>query len=285
MGENMTKKTITVQGEAISVLQSADSDYISLTDMVKKAPDGQTLIKNWLRNKDTILFLGAWEIINNPDFDRDAFQRIQAEAGRNSFILTTKRWLEETRAIGLIATAGRYGGTYGHKDIAFEFGAWLSPEFKLYLIKEFQRLTALENERNSLEWDLNRTVSKLNYRLHTDAVKEKLLPPVQKKQEGFIYASEAEIINKAVYDCTSKEFKDSQPQLKGNMREYSSVEQLLVLANIENLNAEYIREGIPQAERLERLTEVARRQLKALKGYAGEKGLPRTPKKKLPDPV
>lgn len=278
----MTKKTITVQGDQIAVLQTDDSDLISLTDMVKRTPDGQTLIKNWLRNKDTILFLGAWEIINNPDFDRAAFERIQSEAGRNSFILTTKRWIEETRAIGIVATAGRYGGTYAHKDIAFEFGAWLSPEFKLYLIKEFQRLKALENERDSLEWDLNRTISKLNYRLHTDAVKETLLVGKKKQQEGFIYASEAEVINKAVYGCTSKEFRDARPSLKGNMREYSSVEQLLVLANIENLNAEYIRAGMSQEERLTRLTEIAQRQLQSLKAISQNKSLPRTPKKKLP---
>ena len=269
----MAKKTITVQGAEINIVDEHDNDYICITDMVKGFEDGRSLIDQWLRNKDTILFLGVWERLNNPDFRQDKFQEINQEAGRNSFALSAKRWIETTGAIGIISKPGRYGGTYAHKDIAFEFGSWLSPEFKLYLIKEFQRLKDLENVRQSLEWDLKRTVAKLNYRIQTDAVKEKLIGSAKGAQASIIYASEADVINMALYGLTAKEWRETYEASLGNMREYSSVEQLLVLSNLEGLNAEFIRQGMDQQERLERLKEIAQQQMTSLRSLASARSL------------
>ena len=205
----MTKKakpaTITVQGSEISVFTSERDDYISLTDMVRNFEGAGALIEQWLKNKDTVLFLGVWEQINNPDFNSLEFEGIKNEAGRNSFYLSAKKWIDATNARGLIAKAGRYGGTFAHKDIAFEFGSWLSPEFKLYLIKEFQRLKEDESQRLSLEWNLNRTLSKLNYRIHTDAIKEHIIPAlVNAKQASYAYANEADLLNVALFGSTAK---------------------------------------------------------------------------------
>ncbi|HEX3044705.1 MAG TPA: KilA-N domain-containing protein [Bacillota bacterium] len=257
--------SIHVQGKAITIISKQDGDYISLTDMVRNFEGGSALIEQWLKNKDTVLFLGVWEQIHNVDFNSLEFEGIKNEAGRNSFFLSAKKWVEATNAKGLIATAGRYGGTYAHKDIAFEFGSWLSPEFKLYLLKEFQRLKDDESRRLSLEWNLNRTLSKLNYRIHTDAIKEHIIPPkVTKQQAAMVYASEADLLNVALFGQSAKEWRDANPELEGNIRDYASIEQLLVLANMESMNAEFIHMQLGQGERLQRLNEIAIRQMKAL---------------------
>ena len=265
------KMIIQVQGSEIAILSkqlnksTGVADFISLTDMVKNFEGNGALIEQWLRNKNTIVFLGVWEQINNPDFNSFEFEGIKNQAGLNSFHLSVKKWIESTQALGLLANAGRYGGTYAHKDIAFEFGTWLSPEFKLYLIKEFQRLKEDENQRLSLDWNLNRILSKLNYRIHTDAVKEHIIPSVlNSKQANFVYANEADMLNVALFGNTAKEWKDANPNHDGNIREYASIKQLLVLANIEAMNAEFIRMGLSQSMRLKQLNEIAISQLKSL---------------------
>ena len=261
----MAKNKLNVKGTSINILLKNENDYISLTDMVKNFEGGNSLIESWLRNKDTILFIGVWEQINNPNFNSLEFEGIKNEAGRNSFYLSAKKWIEKTNAIGIIASAGRYGGTFAQKDIAFEFGSWLSPEFKLYLIKEFQRLKEDENRRLSLDWNLNRTLSKINYKIHTDAIKEHIIPPViSKKKEGILYANEADVLNVALFGKTAKEWREVNPDRKGNIRDYASIEQLLVLANIESMNAEFIRMDLPQKERLIKLNQIAITQLKSL---------------------
>lgn len=264
----MSKKTkINVKGTAITILNQNENDYISLTDMVKNFDGGSALIENWLKNKDTVLFLGVWEQINNTNFNSIEFEGIKNEAGRNSFYLSAKKWIENTNAIGLVASAGRYGGTYAHKDIAFEFGSWLSPEFKLYLIKEFQRLKEEENKRLSLEWNLNRTLSKINYRIHTDAIKQHIIPQnITQKQASLVYADEADLLNVALFGKTAQQWRAENPDKQGNIREYASIEQLLVLANIESMNAEFIRMQLPQKERLIKLNQIAITQLKSLVG-------------------
>lgn len=241
-------------------------DYLSLTDMVRNFEGGSALIEQWMRSKDTILFLGAWESLHNPNFKPHEFEGFKSEAGRNSFYLSPKRWVDATGAIGIYSQAGRYGGgTFAHRDIAFEFGTWLSPEFKLYLIKEFQRLKEAEAERQSLEWNLNRRLSKLNYRIHTDAIKEHLIPPtLTKKQEGFVYADEADLLNVAFFGQTAKQWRDSNPTLDGNMRDHATLHQLLVMVNLESLNAEMVRQGLSQSERLRRLRKVVVDQLRSL---------------------
>jgi len=259
------KNTIEVQGAAISILSRQAGDYISLTDMVRNFDGGSALIEQWLKNKDTVLFLGVWERINNPDFNSLEFEGIKNEAGRNSFFLSAKKWIDLTGAIGLIASAGRYGGTFAHSDIALEFGSWLSPEFKLYLIKEFKRLKEDENMRLSLAWNLNRTLSKLNYRIHTDAIKANLIPAaITASQAAVIYAHEADVLNVALFGQTAKQWREANPELDGNMRDYAAIEQLLVMANIEGMNAEFIHMGIPQGERLKRLNAIAIRQMQVL---------------------
>jgi hypothetical protein len=264
----MSKKSkINVQGTAITILNQNENDYISLTDMVKNFDGGSALIENWLKNKDTVLFLGVWEKINNPIFNSPEFEGIKNEAGRNSFYLSAKKWIETTQAIGLVASAGRYGGTYAHKDIAFEFGSWLSPEFKLYLIKEFQRLKEDENKRLSLDWNLNRTLSKINYRIHTDAIKEYMVPEeLSSKQAAVIYANEADVLNMALFGKTAQQWRSQNPNNEGNIRDYATIEQLLVLANIESMNAEFIRMEMPQSQRLLKLNQIAIAQLKSLVG-------------------
>ena len=244
-------------------------DYICVTDIARYQDSERTdyIIQNWLRNRNTIEFLGIWEQLNNPDFNPIEFDGIRKQAGLNSFILTAKRWIESTGAIGLISRPGRYGGTYAHKDIAFEFASWVSVEFKLYLIKEFQRLKEDENRRLSLAWDLNRTLSKLNYRIHTDAVKTNLIPAVvSAAQAATTYASEADLLNVALFGQTAKQWRDANPTLEGNMRDSASVPQFLVLANMESLNAEFIQMGLAQGERLQKLNAVAIRQMRTLTG-------------------
>jgi len=261
------KATINVQGTAISILSHKEDDYICLTDMANKF-GGDDLIYNWMRNRNTVEFLGIWEQIHNPDFKGVEFDTFKKEAGLNSFSLTPKKWVEATNAIGIQSRAGRYGGgTYAHKDLAFEFGSWLSPEFKMYLIKEFQRLKEDENRRLSLEWNLNRTLSKVNYRIHTDAIKENIIPAnITKEQEQYIYASEADVLNVAMFGMTAQQWRKANPDKEGNIRDYSTVEQLLVLANLESMNAEFIRMGLAQGERLRKLNAIAIQQLNSLVG-------------------
>lgn len=257
--------TIEVQGSAITILSQKEQDFICLTDMAKKFGD-DILIYSWMRNRNTLEFIGVWEQIHNPDFKGLEFETFRNQAGLNSFSLTPRKWIEATNAIGFQSRAGRYGGgTYAHRDIAFEFGSWLSPEFKLYLIKEFQRLKEDENRRLSLAWNLNRTLSKLNYRIHADAVKAHLIPPeVTRAQAAITYATEADLLNVALFGQTAGQWRDANPKLEGNVRDYASVEQLLVLANMEGMNAEFIHMGLPQGERLKRLNQIAIRQMQVL---------------------
>ena len=259
-------KKITVIGTKISIITKGDQDYISLTDMLE-AKDGDFFISDWLRNRNTVEFLGIWEKINNPDFNYGEFAVIKSQAGLNNYKISVKEWVKKTNAIGLKATAGRYGGTYAHKDIAFEFGMWISPQFKLYLIKEFQRLKIEENERLILGWDAKRMLTKINYRIHTDAIKKHIIPvQVSKIQANTIYANEADVLNMALFGMTAKEWRDKNPKLEGNIRDYSDVAQLVCLANLESLNAEFIRQGLPQNKRLCKLNEIAIIQMRSLLG-------------------
>lgn len=260
-----TRKTIEVQGTPITVLSRGGEDFISLTDMVKHFEGGGALIEQWLRNKDTILFLGVWERLNNHAFNSPEFEGIVSEAGRNSFHLSVKRWIAATGARGITSTVGRRGGTFAQRDIAFEFGSWLSPEFKLYLITEFQRLKEDEGGRLSHAWDLTRTLSRLNYRMLTEAIRARLIPPsVTPDQAVSVYKSEADLLNVALFGRTAEEWRDAHPELAGTMRDYASIEQLLVLAGLESMNAELIHMGLPPEERLRRLNEIAIRQMSSL---------------------
>jgi len=259
--------TIDVQGTSVTVINQPIDAYISLTDIAryKNAEHTDDHIRNWIRNRNTIEFLGIWERLNNPGFNPVEFDGIKMQAGLNSFTLTPRQWIDATKAIGIISKPGRYGGTYAHKDIAFEFASWISVEFKLYLIKEFQRLKEDENSRLSLAWNLNRTLSKLNYRIHTDAIKAHLIPAaVTPAQAAITYANEADMLNVALFNQTARQWRDANSTLDGNMRDYATVEQLLVLANIEGMNAELIHMGLSQGERLQRLNQIAIRQMEIL---------------------
>ncbi len=240
-------------------------DYISLTDIAKykDTQEANEIIRNWLRNRNTIEFLGTWEKIYNDNFKPIEFDGFRKEAGLNSFTMSTKRWVETTGAIGLLSKSGRYGGTYAHKDIAFEFASWISVEFKLYLIKEFQRLK--EDEQKLLGWDIKRNLTKINYRIHTDAIKENLIPKqLTPKQVSFVYANEADLLNVALFGMTAREWQESNPELNGNMRDYADVNQLVCLSNLESLNAHFITEKIPQQERVKKLNTVAITQMNIL---------------------
>ena len=259
------KSSIEVQGTAIAIVSSSDHDFISLTDMAKKFGD-DSLIYNWMRNRNTLELIGIWEQIHNPDFKGLEFETFKKQAGLNSFSLTPRKWIEATAAIGFQSRAGRYGGgTYAHKDIAFEFGSWLSPEFKLYLIKEFQRLKDEENDRLKLGWNLQRTLSKINYRIHTDAIRETLIPPaINKSQASRVYANEADLLNVALFGQTAKQWRDAHPEAEGNIRDHAPLEQLVVLTNLESLNSVLIRQGLTQPDRLHKLNEIAISQMRTL---------------------
>lgn len=269
------KQIIEVNGTSITIIQVNQSDYISLTDMVKGFEDGLALIEKWLRNKNTIEFLGIWEKINNPGFNSPEFGGIMLEAGLNRFTLSVKKWAERTNGIGLIARTGRFhGGTYAHKDIAFEFGSWLSAEFKLYLIKEFQRLKDEESSNKRLEWSFQRTLAKINYRIHTDAIKETLIPPaITKEQIVTIYATEADMLNVALFGKTAKQWRESNPGKQGNIRDEATLEQLVVLSNMESINALLLRQELTQTERLQKLNESAIQQMKSLLSNSSVKKL------------
>ena len=261
------KAIIEVQGRSIAVLNQNDQDYISLTDIARyrNSQEPFAIINNWMRGRSTVEFLGLWEKLSNPGFKPLEFERFRNEAGSNYFVLSPQRWSEATQAIGITSKSGRYGGTYAHRDIAFEFASWISSEFKLYLIKEFQRLKDDENRRLSLAWNLNRTLSKLNYRIHTDAVKAHLIPlEVTAAQAAITYANEADLLNVALFGQTAKQWRDANPKLEGNLRDHASIEQLLVLANIEGMNAEFIHLALPPGERLKRLNQIAIRQMQTL---------------------
>ncbi len=261
----MVGKRMKVKGVEIRVNIIDQNDYISLTDIAKyKNPDAPAdVIKNWLRNKNTIELLGLWEKLHNPDFKLVEFDQFRNEAGYNHFVLSPQKWIEKTNAIGIISKSGRYGGTYAHKDIAFEFASWVSVEFKLYLIKEFQRLK--EKDKKELEWDVRRELTKINYRIHTDAVKKNLIPPnLTKQQINAIYADEADVLNMALFGKTAKQWRKENPDKKGNIRDYATIDQLVCLANLENLNAIMINEGLSQSERLRRLNEIAIKRMKIL---------------------
>ena len=257
---------LVVRGTEVSIQWNMErDDYISLTDIakVKDSDNPRYIIQNWMRNRNTIEFLGVWESLYNPNFNRVEFDAFRSQAGLNSFVMTPQKWIDATAAIGIVSKAGRYGGTYAHKEIAFEFASWISVEFKLYLVKEFERLKAEEMRR--FGWDIKRNLAKINYRIHTDAIKENLIPPeLSAKQVSLVYASEADVLNMALFGMTAKEWRDSHPELKGNIRDYANVSQLVCLANLENLNAVFIGEGMPQAERLARLNAIAISQMQVL---------------------
>lgn len=261
----MKIKKIVVQGSQIGIiLHNEDDDFISVTDMLK-AKDGDFFISDWLRNRNTVEFLGIWEKLHNPNFNYGEFTTIRSQAGLNNYKISVKEWVKKTNAIGLKATAGRYGGTYAHKDIAFEFGMWISPEFKIYLIKEFQRLKVEESEKLRLGWDIKRTLAKINYKIHTDAIKVQLIPlQLTKQVANIIYASEADVLNVALFGKTAKDWRDDNPNKEGNVRDYADVSQLVVLANLEGMNAEFIRQGLPQSERLVKLNQIAIVQMRSL---------------------
>ena len=269
----MSRKTssILVQDVPVTVMSIDQRDYISLTDMAKARTDAgraADVIKNWLRARSTLEFLGTWEIMSNPEFKVVEFDHYKSEAGLHTFTLSAKEWIESTHAIGMYVQAGRYGGTYAHKDIAFEFGSAISPIFKLYLLKEYQRLKDEENDRLKLEWDAKRFLSKNNYLIHTDAIKNYVLPQSNhsKSTEWLVYADEADLLNVALFGCTAKEWRDANPVLaaKQNIRDFASITQLTVLSNLETHNAEMIKQGIDKAERFDRLKQIAEYQLRVL---------------------
>ncbi len=260
-------RKIEVQGFEIVFYEDNQNDFISITDLARHrdAQHTDTIIQNWMRNRNTIELLGFWETIYNPNFKPLEFEGFRKQAGLNSFVMTPKKWIEATNAIGIVSKSGRYGGTFAHKDIALEFASWISIEFKLYVIKEFQRLKEEENDRLKLEWNLQRTLAKVNYRIHTDAIKENLIPQkITKQQVSFVYANEADLLNVALFGITAKEWRDANPDLKGNVRDYATLEQLVVLSNLESINALLIRQELPQSERLIQLNKVAITQMKSL---------------------
>lgn len=264
MSESKKSRSIVVQGTLVAVATRNSEDYISLTDMLK-AKDGDFFISDWLRNRNTVEFLGVWERVHNPAFNYGEFATISGQAGLNSYRLSVKEWVDKTGAIGLRASAGRYGGTYAHPDIAFEFAMWISPEFKVYLVKEFRRLKDEEASRQSREWSLQRTLAKVNYRNHTDAIRDHLIPPeLTRAQISFVYASEADLLNVALFGKTAAEWRSANPELDGNVRDHATLEQLVVLSNLESLNSVLIHQGLPAPERLAQLNQIAIVQVRSL---------------------
>ena len=263
---SIVKGIINANGIDIRVSSTNESDYISLTDIARKRnPEFPAdVVKNWMRSRSTIEFIGLWEQLNNPDFKLVEFDQFKQEAGSNAFVLTPQKWISATIAIGIISKSGRYGGTFAHSDIAFEFASWISPEFKLYIIKDYQRLKADESHAKAIDWNVKREIAKSNYRLHTDAIKEAMAPNLTPQQISYTYASEADMINVALFGVTASQWRAANPKMKGNIRDNASIEQLIVLANLECLNADYIQEGLTQRERLIRLNKAAAFQLKAL---------------------
>lgn len=270
---NKQNRVITVKGAEVAIATRHEQDYISLTDMLRNFGD-ESILYNWLRNRNTIEFLGIWEQLYNPGFKPLEFDRFRSQAGLNSFALSPKKWIEATGAIGIYAKAGRGGGTFAHRDIAFEFGSWLSPEFKLYLIKEFQRLKDEEARTTALGWSFQRTLAKVNYKIHTDAIKDKLIPArVTRQQASTIYASEADLLNVAMFGHTAAQWRQGNPGEPGNMRDMATLEQLVVLSNLESINAVLIHQGAAPADRLHQLNEIAITQMRSLLGASSIKRL------------
>ncbi len=260
---------INVQNTEVTVTKVNNEDYLCLTDMIK-AKDGDFFITDWLRNRNTLEYIGIWEKIYNPDFNYGEFAIIKSKSGLNNFKISVKEFVERTNAISLQAKAGRYGGTYAHKDIAFEFAMWISPEFKIYIVKEFQRLK--EEEQKQLGWSAKRELAKINYRIHTDAIKLNLIPQeLTAAQKSFVYADEADMLNVAMFGMTAKQWRDANPALKGNIRDYATINQLICLSNMENLNAVFINEGLSQSVRLEKLNKIAIQQMKVLENIDDRK--------------
>ena len=267
--EKPIKEVIHAKDTEIAVLSYAHSDdYISLTDIAKhKNPEFPAdVVKNWLRIRSTIEFLGLWEELNNPNFNMVEFDQFKNDAGSNAFVLSPQKWIKSTNAIGMVSKSGRYGGgTFAHKDIAFEFASWISPEFKLYVIKDYQRLKDDENHRLALDWSVNRVLAKTNYRIHTDAIKANLIPPeLPKEQQRFVYADEADVLNVAMFGMTAKQWREANPELKGNIRDYATINELICLSNMENLNAVFIEQSMTQRERLVKLNQIAIHQMNIL---------------------
>ena len=253
---------LNIDNQIINCTKIENEDYISITDMLK-SKDGNFFVTDWLRNRNTIEFLGIWEELHNPDFNYGEFAIIKSKAGLNSYKLSAKEWTEKTNAIGIISKVGRYGGTYAHKDIAFEFGMWISPKFKLLLIKEFERLK--KQEQSQLEWNVKRELSKINYKIHTNAIKYNLIPTkLTKEQINYVYAEEADVLNMALFGTTAKKWRQDNPNLEGNIRDYASINELICLTNLENLNSVFINDGLKQSIRLERLNKIAISQMKIL---------------------
>ena len=275
MVNDIIKSEMNVKGNKVSVVIVNDCEYISLTDLARYADSEEPRlpIRDWMRNKEVISYLGLWEKINNPSFKGGEFAPFKNEAGSNTFKMSPQKWIKSTDAIGIISKSGKYGGTYAHSDIAFEFASWLSPEFKLYLIQEFQRLKKNEAYHEKIEWHANRILSKTNYLVHTDAVKNYIVPTLTEKQKRFVYADEADVLNVALFGMTAKEWRNNNPNLKGNIRDYTDLIHLIILNNLENSNAEFIKLGINQGERLIRLNETARSQMKLFSENRGIKGL------------
>lgn len=264
---------IIVQDTDITILQINENDYISLTDIAKfKTDDTFIVVCNWMRNRNTIEYLGIWESLYNPNFKPIEFDRFRKEAGLNAFTMSPKKWIETTNAIGIISKSGRYGGTYAHKDIAFKFASWISVEFELYVAKEFQRLK--EEEQKQLGWSVKRELAKLNYHIHTDAIKKNLIPKeITPQQASMIYANEADVLNVALFGVTTKEWREANPDVKGNIRDYATINQLICLSNMENLNAVFINDNLPQRERLIKLNQIAIQQMSVLEDVGSKKML------------
>ena len=264
-------QTLTVKNTSVSVIKVGEEDFLSLTDIARfKSEEPNAVIANWLRNRNTIEYLGIWESLYNPHFKPLEFEGFKKEAGLNAFTLSPTKWIESTDAIGIITKSGRYGGTYAHKDIAFKFASWISVEFELYVAKEFQRLK--EQEQAQLGWSVKRELSKLNYHIHTDAIKQNLIPPeLTAKQKSFVYAEEADVLNVAMFGMTAKQWREANPELKGNIRDYATINQLICLSNMENLNAVFIQKGMQQSERLTELNRIAIQQMKVLEAVEDRK--------------
>lgn len=276
MSKELIKTEIIVKETSIRVIRVGNVDYISLTDLAKFKDKKRFdyIIQNWLRSKHTLEYIGTWELLYNQNFNSIEFDGFKNEAGTHSFVMTPKRWINSTNAIGIISKQGRYNsGTYAHPDIAFEFASWISAEFKLYLVQEFERLKQNESYQNKIEWSVRRELAKTNYRIHTDSIKENIVPTLTEKQKLYVYANEADILNVALFGMTAKEWKDKNPTLEGNMRDYANILQLVILSNLENLNSQMIAEGIEQKIRLEKLNAIAKKQYNILQDSSNLKRL------------
>lgn len=287
MKKEIIKTEIKVKDNLIGIMRVGNVDYISLTDLAKSKNDKNpaNVIIHWLSNKDTALYVGLWEELNNENFNFTEYREIRInEIGTSSYTMSPKQWIQRTNAIGLISKGGKYSiGTYAHPDLAFEFASWLNVEFKLYLIKEFERLKQNESYQNKVEWSVRRELAKTNYRIHTDSIKENIIPTLTESRKQYVYANEADILNVALFGMTAKEWKDRNPNLDGNMRDYANILQLVILVNLENLNAEMINQGIPQSKRLERLNEIAKKQFDILQYTSGIKKIESLDNMKLLD--